>query len=290
VNITPPLSDLLTRWLNDATRGLPANIAEIVRGELQNHYLDACETHAREGLPPDEAARLALAELGDAAEVDAGLRSAHISRARLVAAMLACALYPLSLALMPRMEAILGNYFALMIQDVVSVLVLVYVISTFIQLLGFDKARLRMPAGLLIAGIVINVFDRLIFFALFHQLPLIGPGDSVYWNTASGLSILMDCIFLGSELLTALATLWLGLRLLRLPERLFGLQRPTALLMLATTPVDLAVMGALLFKSMLLAGLFSVTGYAVITILLALLILIFFRAAFRPTAVPLKTA
>jgi hypothetical protein len=290
VNNTPPLTDQLTRWLNDATRGLPANIAEIVRGELQNHYLDAYDAHKQQGLPEAEAARLALTELGDAAEVDAGLRSAHISRRRLVVAMLACALYPLSLALMTWTEGILGDYFALMIQDAISVLVLVYVIVTFIQLLGFDRARLRRPATLLTAGIVLNVFDRLIFFALFQTLPLIGPDDTVYWNTASGLSIAMDWIFLGSEVLTALAVFWLGSRLLRLPERLFRLQRPAALLMLANGPIGLAVVVTLLFKNMLLAGLVSVIGYTVITILMALLILVFFRAAFRPTEVPLKTA
>ena len=287
---TPSLSDLLTRWLNDATRGLPANIAKVARDELQNHYLDTYEAHAREGLPSDKAARLALAELGNASEVDAELRSTHISRTRLITAMLACAFYPLALVLMPQTEAILGDYFAMMIQDVVSVLVLVYVLMTFIQLLGFDTARLVRPAAAGDCRDRTEVFDRLVFYALFQQLPLIGPDSTVYWNTSSGVSIFMDWVFLGSELLTALGVLWLGPRLLRQPERLFGLQHPAALLMLVNAPIGLAVVGTLLLKNMLLAGLVSVFGYAVVTILLALLILIFFRAAFRPTGMPLKAA
>ena len=198
----PPFSNALARWLNDATRGLPANIAGAVRGEMESHYLDAFNDHCLEGMPPDEAARLALSELGDAAEVDADLRATHPSRTRLVTAMLACLLYPLALVLMPWTEATFGEYSALMVQDAVSVLVLVFVLATFVRLLGFDTVRLARPAALVIGGLVLNMFDRQIFYLIFHQMPLIGPGDVFFWDTSSALAILLNVIFLTSDILT----------------------------------------------------------------------------------------
>lgn len=286
----PLHSAALTRWLNDATRGLPANIAGAVRREFESHYLDAVEAHCLEGLPPDEAARAALSELGDAAEVDAELRATYPSRIRLVTAMLACILYPLTLMLTSWTEATFGAYSAQMVIDAVSVLVIVYALATFIRLLGFDTARLTRPAALVIAGLVLNMFDRQIFFLIFHQLPLVGPNDAVFWNTSSVLPFLMNLVFIGSDILTSLAVLWLGLRMLRLPERLFGLQRPAACLLLVTAVIGLLVVGGLLLADMTLAGIFSTLGYAAVTIELAVMILAFFRAAFRPSGVPLKAA
>ncbi len=286
----PFLYPELNRWLNDATRGLPANIAGAVRGEIECHYLDAVKAHCLEGMPPEEAARLALTELGDAAEVDDGLRAIRPSRPRLVAAMLACTLYPLALMLMSWIEATFGAYSAMMVQDAVSVLVLVYVLATFVRLLGFDTAKLALPTALVIGGLVLNMFDRQIFYLIFHQMPLIGSGNVVFWDTSSALAILLNDIFLTSDILTSLAVLWLGLRLARLPERLFGLQHSAAYLLIACAVVGLAVIGALLLSDMFLAGLFSTLGYAVVTIELAVMILVFFRAAFRPSGVPLKAA
>ncbi len=286
----PPSPDTLVRWLNDATRGLPANIAWAVRRELESHYLDAFDAHCQEGMPPDEAARAALAELGDAAEVDAQLRAAHPSRTRLVIAMLACLLYPLALILMPWTESTFGSTIALLAQDAVSVLVIAYVLVTFVSLLGFDTARLARPAALVVAGLVLNLLDRQIFYVIFHQLPLVGPNDTVFWDTSSALPFLMNLVFLVSDVLTSLAVLWLGLRMLRLPERLFGLQRPAAYLLVVTAIIGLLVVSALLVPDVFLAGLFSTLGYAAVTIELAVMILAFFRAAFRPSSMPLKAA
>ncbi len=286
----PFLYPELNRWLNDATRGLPANIAGAVRGEIECHYLDAVKAHCLEGMPPEEAARLALTDLGDAAEVDDGLRAAHPSRSRLVAAMLACTLYPLALMLMSWIEATFGVYSAMMVQDAVSVLVLVYVLATFVRLLGFDTVRLARPAALVIGGLVLNMFDRQFFYLIFHQMPLIGSGNVVFWNTSSVLAILLNVIFLASDILTSLAVFWLGLRMLGLPERLFGLQHPAAYLLLVSAVIGLAVVCGLLLSDMFLAGIFSTLGYAAVTMELAVMILVFFRAAFRPSGAPLKAA
>ncbi len=286
----PPSPDTLVRWLNDATRGLPANIAWAAHREIESHYLDAVDAHCQEGLPPDEAALAALSELGDAGEVNERLRAAYPSRTRLVIAILACMLYPLALILMPSIEVTFGANIALLAQDAVSVFAIAYVLATFVSLLGFDTARLARPTSLVIAGMALNLFDRQIFYVIFHQLPLVGPNDTVFWDTSSALPVLLNLVFLGSNVLTSLAVLWLGLRMLRQPERLFGLQRPAACLLLLAAIIGLLVVGALLLPDVFLAGIFSVLGYAAVTIELAVMILAFFRAAFRPSSVPLKVA
>lgn len=290
MNQSDPSSAAVNRWLNEATRGLPANIAALTRAELHSHYLDGLDAHLRAGLAPDEAAQAALAALGSAAEVDNGLRSTHPSRTHLVIAMLACLFYPMAVFAAARFEADLGPYGMLMIQDAASVLSLTYIIITFVRLLGFDTPRLARPILIVLGAVVLNIFDRLVFYAIFRQLPLIGPDGGVFWDSASPLSIAMDWVFLGSEVLAALGVIWLGMRLLRLPERLFGLQRAAAWLLLANAPMLLSIVIALLAFNMELAGWISALADVTLTILLALMLLIFFRAAFRPTDVPLKVA
>lgn len=56
----------LETWLKLATRHLSSNSAAQVRTEIQEHYESAREVSMLAGAPADEAARLAVAALGDA--------------------------------------------------------------------------------------------------------------------------------------------------------------------------------------------------------------------------------
>jgi hypothetical protein len=57
----------LENWLIEATKGLSQDSAVQVRTEIQQHYESARDTAIEGGAPADEADRLALAALGDAA-------------------------------------------------------------------------------------------------------------------------------------------------------------------------------------------------------------------------------
>lgn len=67
-------------WLDLALRGLPEKAAQASRAELAAHFEDACAWHLEHGLPPSEAASLALSDLGPAKEVSRGLRETHLGR------------------------------------------------------------------------------------------------------------------------------------------------------------------------------------------------------------------
>jgi hypothetical protein len=279
---------MIDRWLDQATHDLPVSIKVVVHEEMETHYLDAKGAHLKQGLSSEEAEHLAFSELGNADEVNKELCSTYISRNRLILAMTACLVYPLALIILPQIYSMVGEYYSLIIQDVVSLLVLVYVLFTFVQLFKPNSDYVEKPCLVVIAGIVLNVFDRLFFFVLFDALPLIGMNENVYWNTTSTLAFSLDILFLVSEFITALGVLWLGLRLFHLPDQLFGLQRSTAILLIADTAISLAVISAILLSNMIIASFASMLGYANTTILLALMILIFYRAAFNPLRVPLK--
>jgi hypothetical protein len=54
------------KWLNAATCGLERSIRQRLEIELSAHYHDACDDFIHRGLPPDEASRKALENLGAA--------------------------------------------------------------------------------------------------------------------------------------------------------------------------------------------------------------------------------
>ncbi len=275
-------------WLDAATKNLPANLAGVTRGELEAHYLDACEAYQREGLAPEQAAAKALADLGDASLTAAGLRAAHLSRGQALLAMLACLVYPAVLVSLPSIYAALGENGAYLVQDGVNAIALIFILLTFIRLVGFGAAHLANPGRLLIAGILLELVDRAACVAVYGHLPLFGPGDALTWHTGSALALGMDWAFVGSQLLIAAGAAWMGYRLLRMEDALFGLQKAAGSLLLLTGPIGLMVAAAILDGSEMYASLFSVLGYAVVTLLLALMLLIFFRAAFRAEGLPMQ--
>lgn len=267
----------------------PSTISSVARGELEAHFQDALHAHRQEGLPPEQASAADLADLGNAADVAAGLCTAHLSRGQALLAMLACMVYPLLLALFPTLYAMLGESVSALVQDVLAMIVLIFVLFAFIRLIGFNNAALALPAGVLAFSMILETIDRLASYVLFSRLPLFGQGEGIMWSAGGGLALAMDVAFVFAELLVV-GVSWLGIRLIGMEDRLLGLQRPVTILMMLNAPVGAGLVWSIFYGSRLFAGLFSVLGYLVVTILLALVILVFFRAAFRPSGLPLGAA
>jgi hypothetical protein len=285
-----PVPDTFAQWLQIATRSLPAHISNVVRGELAAHYQDACEAHQRDGLPRDEAQRAALADLGSPLMVNDGLRAAHLSRGHALAAMLACMGYPLLLMVYPNLAAVMGEMVSYLFQDVLNTLMLVFVLATFVRLIGFNTQQLHRPVGLVMASLLLGTVVRITFFSIFQRLPLVGPGELVVWETGSTLGMLLDGGFIAAELLSAGACAWLGWRLYSIEESLYGLLRSISILLMLVCPIGLGLAVSLLLGSMAAATYFSIMGYVLVTLLMAILILTFFRAAFRSPAEPFQAA
>jgi hypothetical protein len=273
--------DTFEPWLEVATRNLPAHIVNEIRSELASHYLDAFDAHQHDGLTPGEAQRAAVADLGSAIFVNDSLITMHISRNHTLAAMLACMGYPLLLIVFPQLTRFIGEMASYLLQDLINTILLVYVLSTFVRLISSNRDQLYRPVVWLIASLLLGTVVRLSFYSIFHQLPLIGTGVEVVWETGSALGMILDGGFIAAEMLSAGACAWLGWRLYRIEEPLYGLLRPISVLLMLICPVGAGVAISLLLGSMILASYFSILGYVLVTLLMAIMILTFFRAAFR---------
>ena len=84
----------LVRWLNTATRGLPAETKAQIRGEIEAHYQDALQAHLAGGKSMEVARRAALADLGQADETGCDLREIHLADRWYIAAMVIGLLFP----------------------------------------------------------------------------------------------------------------------------------------------------------------------------------------------------
>jgi hypothetical protein len=82
----------------------------------------------------------------------------------------------------------------------------------------------------------------------------------------------------------------LGWRLYRIAEPLYGLLRPISILLMLVCPIGAGVAISLLLGSMIFASYFTVLGYVLVTLLMAVMILAFFRAAFRRPNEPFQTS
>lgn len=282
--------DTFEEWLKVATRNLPAHMVNEIRSELDAHYHDALDAHQHNGLTSGEAQRAAVADLGSAMFVNDSLITMHVSRNHTVAAMLACMGYPLLLMVFPKLTGFMGEMISYLFQDLLNTILLVYVLATFVRLIRSNRRQLYRPVGWLMASLLLGTVVRLSFYSIYHRLPLIGTGAEVVWETGSALGMMLDGGFIVAELLSAVACAWLGWRLFRIKESLYGLLRPISVLMMLVCPIGAGVAVSLLLGSMIFASYFTVLGYVLVTLLMAIMILTFFRAAFRRPNKPLQAS
>lgn len=278
------------QWLEVATHNLPAHIVNGIRSELAAHYQDAFDAHQHDGLTADETQRAAVADLGSARLVNDDLIMMHISRNHTLAAMLACMGYPLLLMVFPQLTGFMGKMVSYLFQDLLNTILLVYVLATFVRLIPSNRRPLYRPVGSLMASLLLGTVVRLSFFSIYHRLPLIGTGAEVVWETGSAQGLILDGGFIAAELLSAGACAWLGWRLYRIKESLYGLLRPISVLIMLVCPIGAGVAVSLLLGSMIFASYFTVLGYVLVTLLMAIMILTFFRAAFRRPIKPLQAS
>lgn len=131
-----PLIDRdIDRWLDRATAGLPADARDWVRDELRAHYDDALAEHLTHGAPPDEARRLALAELGGAGVVSGGLRETHLAERRYAAAAAFSLIFPLAVLAHVLMQARGAGGLDALAYDLLLLLPLLYILRTLHTLL-----------------------------------------------------------------------------------------------------------------------------------------------------------
>jgi hypothetical protein len=281
-----PAPETFEQWLQTATSSLPAHIQAVIQSEFENHFQDACEAHQTNGQGPQEAQRNALAELGSPLVVSEHLLATHVSKRQSLETIIACAGYIVMLFLFPNLVDVIGDLGSYVIQDVFSTFMLSFILTVFIRLIGFNTAKLYFPAQLMIISLILGTVVRLGYFFIFHRLPFVGQAGGISWETDTGLGLILDTGFLLAEFLTAIASGWLGWRLYQMKQGLYGLLGPIGILFMLVCPFAGGLVISLLLGSLIAASVFTMLGYLAVTILLAGLVLVFSRAAFRQRTCP----
>ncbi len=287
---TPPIAEDLARWLETATKGLPATAQAVVRAEIEAHYADAVSDHRAAGKTAEEAHRAAMADLGDVQATARALRDTHQARQRYMKAMAVSLVATFCFLLLPVLYGIPG--FAGLASIVLRVTLPAAVFYTFYSLrllFGFESRSVDRPIAVLVwSAVVFNAACALIWL-LFNQPPAIESGERSLWAAAPPVEHALDLVAFGGEVVTdiGLFLIWLGLMKIRNP--VYGLLSPLRFMLLTVGCLDLGFLIAIAFEANLPAMLLGPLASLALILVFALMSLIFFRAAYRRAAPPLRT-
>jgi len=286
------VADSLAHWLEAATKGLPSHAVQTVRDEIGAHYADAVAEYRAMGRTEAEAHQAAMADLGDVRATARALRDAHLARRRYAIAAAACLAYPITLGLLPTLEAtVLGSEVLAELVYLGSALVsILYALSGLKRLLGHEAYSSRRLFALI--GWAFVVADIAIFasWAVFGQMTIANTTRRGLHDTTTFLQATFDLADLSGEILGAVGVLLLGARLARIENSLYGLRGQVASLAIAVGGTLLISVVATTLNIYVPAVLATLLGMVALVVIFALLALLFFRAAYRGPSRPAQMA
>jgi hypothetical protein len=289
--MTPDIAEELARWLEAAAKGLPAAAQAVIRAEIEAHYADAVGDHQALGKTAEEAHRAALADLGDVQATARALRDTHLARQRYVRAALISLVATFLFVSLPALYATSGaEALASIVLRVSLPVAVIYTFYSLKLLLGFDARSVERPIAILVWSVVVFNAACALIWILFNQPPAIESGERSLWAAAPLAERALDLIAFGGEVVTdvGLFLVWLGLMKIRNP--VYGLLSPLRFLLLVVGCADLAFLIAIAFEAHLPAMMLGPLASLMLILVFALMTLIFFRAAYRRAAPPLRTA
>jgi hypothetical protein len=288
----------LKSWLDSATQGLTAADEKSVRAELQAHFEDAVEQHKKSGEKPDDAVRLALADLGAAEAIDRGLLDVHRGQR----------LYPIAMAL--SMLNLLTNMVMPVLHESMSLepgklgetlfvagsnialfgptCIVIYILGKLIEWRSGDNSASK-AVRVIMAGVIGYLTIDTLMLAMFGYSNIYFLGKSV-GETQSGLELAMYLLSSIGQLVTGAALAVLAWVMYQVRGHLFGLALP------------ISVMANLLALSVIVTALTQAAGQTNIFIVFAIagnmihffiwptFTLLFFRAIYRPASLPVRLA
>ena len=271
----------LKKWLDEATKALPAKVSAHARRELLAHYEDAVEAHTAKGKLPMEAHRAALAAMGDAKETARALRETHLAERRYTIAAALALLYPISLfvTLGP-----LGGYdfVSIFVSNALLLLPSLYILSAFRLLLrgrySFERANGAIMA--VCVGLVVLTLTPTLSTLLLGQ-PTATQMLRVFGEGTSPLQPVFDAIAVIGVLIAGGGLVWLAERLMYLETSLYGLRLPFRLLafLLGAAMMSFGISVALSATTLAIFANVFILLFATVTY--CLWTLIFFRAVYR---------
>jgi hypothetical protein len=214
----------LARWLHKATRGLPADAAEMVREEIEAHYDDARRDHLLTGLSPEDAHIAAMRELGDVEATAGGLRHTHLADRRYLKAGLLGVAYALGYLLLLPLNHLLGGDLGF---NPANFLFVLYIAHSF-KLIASDRFTTRpvhFYTTMVARGIVVVCVTRLLGWIIFHNPTITESYSRTLWDTVSQWEYLLNLLSLSGLLLVAISLLVLAEQALHLHSSFYGLLR-----------------------------------------------------------------
>ncbi len=224
-------SDDLSRWLQQVTRQLPDDVAELIREEITAHYDDSVADAIAAGCSPVEAHQQAMAALGSSGDVADGFaQTHHAPRNYLIAAVIGM-VYPLAyLASIPLNIQLSGES--------------VFNLTLFLPLLyvayGFKTMLAQRPHGanmvgyerIIHTGIVAMCGARFLGWVIYHQPIITETYTRSLTEVHSMIELALNTVALIGLLLVAMGFMLLGERVLHLRETLYGLLKPAGILVI----------------------------------------------------------
>jgi hypothetical protein len=294
----------LMAWLTTVTCGLPDNVSERVRSEIEAHYEDAVADHQAKGLSAPQARCAALTGLGDVRAAARGFRDTYLSERRyLKAAFLSIAPTIVFLVLVffyfragnvqpePLTSLDITAFFGLL-----TFACALYVLPAFKTLLSvqFNVQRIDLPDAFLKTGLLVIALSSLLSQWAFHQQvavlfndPMIAVNYALF-DAGSTLELGARLVNIAGILALGLGWILLGDRLLGIEDERYGLLKPLRWLFLVNG-FSVASSGIALLLGSHIGGVIAVTAVVVVgTAKCALWTLLFFRAAFQSANRPLQ--
>jgi hypothetical protein len=272
------------QWLNLVTRELIEPIRTQTRQELENHYLDACDSYECGGMAVNEAHSLVMASLGDADEIAGALQQIHFSPKRALWVLFACLAYPLSLYVLQSLYRVLSFEWITILASVITSIIIIFVVLSVKKLLQPFDGPLDRPLQLLIFSQIIWALCPMIGFLINGQLPLMNEYGAVYLNMDTFALAVMNVSMLVSELLSGAACFWFGGKLLKKDHKLLYIN---GIVLTTIGLLTIILCAMILLNNQLVANIISSLNYVLVTIVLSLFAYFFFkifRYGFHPPA------
>lgn len=296
----------LTCWLKIATRGLPAEVAALVRSEIEAHYEDALHDHQTQGMSVFEAHRAALGELGDVDATSQALRDTHLAERRYLKAALLSIAPSMMLLFIIFSQLAAGDtstqppdFFSFTsLLGIVNFFCVLYVLHSFKLLLSgrFNCHQVDRPVAVVKWSLLIVTISTAVSQVLFNRQvallvndPMMLEGELIS-STGAVVETLLRITSVAGILALGFGWIFLSDRLMGVEDRVYGLVKPLRYLLLITG-FGVASSGIASALGLMNATVVAVIAIAVVgTCKCALWTLLFFRAASRGSNRPIQMA
>jgi hypothetical protein len=215
----------LQRWLKKSTRGLDAELSDLIHEDITAHYEDALLAYQSEGYDLASAHRMAMCDLGDESAVGAEFRQVHYSQWRYLGYALVGLVYPIGYLLsIPLNEFLVGG----IAFNLAIFLPMIYIVSSFRTLLNdrFSQIDIEKNIMLIRWGIILLCLTRFIGWRIYFQPTIVESYSRSIFEAVSMLEMGLNLVSIAGLLLASVGFMFIGEQTLHLREDFYGLLKP----------------------------------------------------------------